>query len=64
MFATFIQAINFAHILSLAIGVASLAQHKHLEFVQAIPEIGDHTIKKQKRETYTPVPDTILTGKS
>lgn len=30
--------------------------------MQAIPEIGDHTIKKQKRETYTPVPDTILTG--
>ena len=29
---------------------------------QAIPEIGDHTIKKQKKETYTPVPDTILTG--
>lgn len=30
--------------------------------MQAIPEIGDHTIKKQKRETYTPVPDNILTG--
>ena len=30
--------------------------------MQAIPEIGDHTVKKQKREIYTPVPDSILTG--
>lgn len=29
---------------------------------QAIPEIGDHTVKKQKRGTYTPVPDNILSG--
>lgn len=30
--------------------------------IQAIPEIGDHTVKKQKRETYTPVPDSIMAG--
>ena len=29
--------------------------------LQAIPEIGDHTTKKKKRETFTPVPDMLLT---
>ena len=30
--------------------------------MQAIPEIGDHTIKKQKKQTFTPVPDNVLMG--
>jgi len=27
---------------------------------EAIPEIGDYTIKKPRRETYVPAPDTLL----
>ena len=30
--------------------------------MQSIPEIGDHTIKKPKRDIYTPLPDNILAG--
>jgi len=29
-----------------------------------IPEIGDYTIKKQKREKFTPTPDNILLNNS
>ncbi|GBF98664.1 hypothetical protein Rsub_11658 [Raphidocelis subcapitata] len=29
---------------------------------EAIPEIGDYTIKRQKRETYAPAPDSLLTA--
>jgi hypothetical protein len=32
-----------------------------VEWLQAIPEIGDHTTKKKKRETFTPVPDMLMT---
>ncbi len=29
---------------------------------EAIPDIGDYTVKKQKLDKFTPVPDSLLAG--